>query len=120
MNDLATLPLFALPPMVTVPAYATLAERFEAFHALNPQVYDALRGMALQMKRRGMRRYSIKAMWEVLRFQGIAAHGDAYKLNNSFASAYARLLMEREPELDGFFEVRQSKFDDTAAARGAN
>lgn len=111
MNDLATLPLFALPPMVTVPSYATLQQRFEAFHAANPQVYDALRGMALAMKHRGMARYSVKALWEVLRFQAIATHGDAYKLNNSYASAYARLLMEREPELAGFFETRQSKFD---------
>lgn len=111
-HDLATLPLFALPPMVTVPAGVPLAQRFEAFHALNPRVYDALRGMALGMKRRGMRRYSIKALWEVLRFQAIATYGDAFKLNNSFTSAYARLLMEREPELEGFFETRASKFDE--------
>lgn len=112
MTDLTTLPLFALPPMVTVPAYATLQQRFEAFDALNPKVYDALRGMALAMRRRGITRYSIKAMWEVLRFQAVATYGDAYKLNNDYTALYARKLMTEVPELAGFFETRRSKADE--------
>lgn len=111
-DRLATLPLFALPPFVTVPAGAPLQQRFEAFHTLNPKVYDALRGMAVSMRRRGMRRYSIKALWEVLRFQAIATHGDEFKLNNDYTALYARKLMAEVPELAGFFETRRSKADD--------
>ena len=113
-EDLVTLPLFALPP-ISQPEHErgqTLAERFQAFHQANPHVYAALRGMALAMKRRGMAHYSIKAMWEVLRFQAIATHGDAYKLNNDYTAMYARKLMAEVPELDGFFETRKSKADD--------
>jgi hypothetical protein len=32
--------------------------------------------------------------------------GDDFKLNNNYHSRYARLIMEREPGLDGFFETR--------------
>ena len=31
-----------------------------------------------------------------------------FKLNNTYASFYARLLMEREPQLRGVFELRAS------------
>jgi len=32
---------------------------------------------------------------------------DAYKIPNDVTSRLARKLMEREPELDGFFELRE-------------
>jgi hypothetical protein len=84
----------------------TLEQRFEAFHAANPHVYDHLRRLALDARRKG-RQMGIKALYEVLRWQyAMATTDDDYKLNNSYTSFYARLLMEREPELAGYFETR--------------
>jgi len=88
----------------------SLAERFSAFHEANPHVYSGLRDLALQLKRRGRERYGLKGLFEILRWRHALETTDAdFKLNNSYTSLYARLLMANEPELDGFFEVRERK-----------
>jgi len=100
--------LFEVQP-ITSPqaAHGTPEERFKAFHEANPHVYQALRKLALQMRREGIRRYSMKGLFEVLRWQySLQTGGDDYKLNNYFTSFYARLLMASEPRLSGFFETR--------------
>lgn len=106
----AQLSLFDTRPLID-PDYhdgMSIEERFQAFHEANPHVYHALRKMALDLRRRGFRRYGIKALFEVLRFNhAIQTNGDAYKLNNNYTALYARLLMEREPHLRGFFETRK-------------
>lgn len=87
---------------------ATIEERFAAFHGRNPQVYRALRDMALEAKRRGNRQYGMKGLFEVLRWQhAMQTHGDPFKLNNNYTALYARLLMDNEPELADFFELRR-------------
>lgn len=83
----------------------TLDERFQAFHQANPHVLEELRKLALQAQSKGIRRVGIKMLWEVLRWRGMKTHGDAYCLNNSYTSRYARLL-ERDPALRGMFETR--------------
>lgn len=96
-------------PIVSVNAHGlTLEQRFYAFHQANPQVYARLRDLALASVRRG-RRFGIKALFEILRWQYAMQTDDPtsdYKLNNSYTSFYARLLMEREPELVDYFETR--------------
>lgn len=84
-----------------------LEQEFLDFHRSNPQVYEGLRRLALQLKRRGRRQYGIKSLIEALRWhQAMETTDPDYKLNNNWSSFYARLLMESEPELDGFFELR--------------
>jgi hypothetical protein len=106
--------LFELAPLVE-PDYehsSTLAERFAAFHEANPAVYDALRVLALRLRLLGVQKWSINGAFEVLRWQYVLqTRGDLYKLNNDFRAGYSRLLMEREPALAGFFEVRRSAAD---------
>jgi hypothetical protein len=86
---------------------------FLAFHEANPVVYAKLREFALQMKRSGRRHLGIAALFERLRWwSSYETVGDEYKLNNNFRAFYARMLMEREPELAGFFEIRRSVADD--------
>lgn len=89
----------------------SIVERFERFHSENPQVYAWLRHQALLLKKRGHHRYSIKTLLEVLRWRSdVRTDGrDGFKLNNDFTAYYARLLMQREPELAGFFETRRVK-----------
>ncbi|MCC6455179.1 MAG: hypothetical protein IT328_09580 [Caldilineaceae bacterium] len=88
---------------------ATIQERFESFHAHNPHVYAALRTLALQMLGNGVRAYGIKGLFEILRWQFSIQTGgkEEFRLSNDFTSRYARLLVELNPELDGFFTLRE-------------
>jgi hypothetical protein len=94
------------------PRGAGLEAKFWEFHTQNPDVYQKLRSLALQMRRRGVEQYSIKSLFEVLRWHHALTTNDpsGYKLNNNYTSFYARLLMEREPELEGFFELRSLRW----------
>ena len=92
-----------------VPAGATIEERFQAFHGANPHVYSNLARLCLRQRERGLRRWGIKAAFEILRFQALETAGEEYKLNNSYAPLYARLLVRRHPELREFFELRNRR-----------
>ncbi len=96
-----------LLPIQPVPKRPTIAESFQEFHTLNPHVYDILRREALLVKGAG-KRVSMKGLFEHLRWEYMVHtnHQD-YKLNNNYTAHYARMLMEREPELAGFFETRR-------------
>ena len=86
---------------------ATIQERFEAFHKSNPHVYAALRSLALQMLGSGVRQYGIKGLFEICRWQfALQTKGEPFRLCNTYSSRYARLLIDRNPELEGFFELR--------------
>jgi len=89
----------------------TIQERFEAFHDANPHIYRMLRALALGWVYAGRTHGSMKMFWETLRFQSgtVNSLGEPYKLNNDFTALYARLLMEREPALAGFFEIRERR-----------
>jgi hypothetical protein len=86
--------------------------RFLEFHEAHPEVYDALRRYAFRVMESGRKSYAIAAVWERLRwFWDFEREEDEEppKLNNDFRSRYARLLMAREPELSGLFELRALK-----------
>lgn len=87
---------------------ASIEERFDAFHRLNPHIYQMLRRAALQMKNAGHKRWSTRDAWGVLRWQHtvVTQSADGYKLNNDFTRPYAELLMQ-DPLLAGFFETRK-------------
>jgi hypothetical protein len=98
-------------PEIVAPQYekgATLKQRFWAFHFQNPHIYQALRKMALDLKRRGVKRCGIKMLYENLRYNyTVQTRGEPYKLSNNFHAFYARLIMGTTPELNGFFELRK-------------
>mgnify|MGYP000128870770 CR=1 FL=1 len=90
-----------------------LNAKFTAFDEANPHVYDALRDMALKLKRRGHKSYGIAALFETLRFhRALETTSDDFKLNHNYRALYARLLMAQEPELKGFFNTRRRRGDD--------
>ncbi len=116
-NPLAALPLFNLPP-IDLPKDArgqTRYERFVAFNAANPHVYETLREMALAAKRAGRQRGGVKAMLEALRWSSITTRGEDWKINNDFAPFYSRLLKKNNPELVDFFADRESEADNEPA-----
>jgi hypothetical protein len=89
-------------------------QRYEAFHYANPWVFDRLVDMARNLKRRGINHYGIAALWEVLRYDWTIMTEDPtskLKLNNDYKAFYARDIMARHPDLQGFFETRRSQAD---------
>lgn len=105
----------AKPRSSDIRDYVTAEERFMRFHDRNPALYAALRFFALGVVRAG-KRVGIKALierarWEVMLSTTPNDVLTRWKVNNSYAPAYARLLMEQEPELEGFFETRKAAVD---------
>lgn len=94
-------------------------EEARAFHALNPQVYEELRALALAAVRRGVK-VGIRCCWETARYnrqlQTTPVPGSKpttdIKLNDHYTAFFARELMAREPELAGVFEVRGGSAND--------
>jgi hypothetical protein len=85
-----------------------LRQRFWAFHEKNPHVYRLLREMALDLKRRGVKRSGIKMLYEKLRYDyTVQTTGEPYKLSNSFHAFYARLILATTPELGDFFQLKK-------------
>ena len=103
-----TQPTLDLTPL-DVPDYApelTIAERFDAFHEANPHVADALEALAAEWLARH-RKVGVKALAEAVRWRsGVETTGEPWRINNSFTSLYARLLLARHPEWAGRIETR--------------
>jgi hypothetical protein len=95
-------------------AKTKLAIKFELFHASNPQVYAALVSLARRFRAKNRSAQTgIKMLYEVLRWEYFLATDsqDEYKLSNSYTAFYARLIMQKEPDLDGIFNLKQSIAD---------
>ncbi len=89
----------------------TLQQRFLEFHRANPHVFEAFARAARSLKEGGRQRYGAKCIVERMRFHsGIVTEGGPFKLNNSFVSRLARLLLQEFPgEFDAFLELRALK-----------
>ena len=99
-----------LGPLFNVPAYrgGSPDARFLTFHEENPHVYRALVGKARELRAAGHRHYSIKGLYEALRFEySLRTKGEPVKLNNNYTAHYSRLIMAMEPDLKGFFSTRE-------------
>lgn len=91
------------------PRSGSIERDFWEFHQRNPHVYVRLVELAREARAAGARKLGIAQLFEVLRWTHSVATRDwsDFKLNNNYRSYYARLIMQREPELDGIFETRQ-------------
>lgn len=86
----------------------SIRERFTIFHNGNPKVYAEIVDIARQMRSRGVQKMGISLIFERLRWLHFieVQTAEGFKLSNDFRAEYARLIMSREPDLDGFFETR--------------
>jgi hypothetical protein len=102
----AELALFSIDP--------TTADRFDAFHQDNPHVYAALVRLAREwVARTGRRQLGMKALFERARWDLVIETSDPdFVLNNDYTAYYSRLIMAREPDLDGIFALRRSAADE--------
>ena len=84
-----------------------LHQAFLEYHAAHPGVYDLLVSLARCCRASGMTQYGIASLFERVRWHYHVDYGEGdFKLNNNHKAFYARMIMEREPDLRGFFETR--------------
>lgn len=100
---------------------ATIAQRFEQFHAENPHVYTTLVRLAREwIVQTGQHKLAIATLFERARWDIVISTNDPeFRLNNNFRAFYARLMMSQEPDLAGLFEVRVSEADEWIGRRTA-
>ena len=85
---------------------------FWAYHLAHPTVYRLLVRFAREWRsRRGpTATIGIKALWERVRWEvTVVRHDDDFKCNNNFHAFYARLIMDREPDLSDAFRLRRQR-----------
>jgi hypothetical protein len=88
----------------------SIQQQFDEFHAHNPWVYDELVILARRAHSRGAQKVGMKMLCEIVRWRRFMKTQDfnsGFKINNNYASRYARLISEREPDLAGIFETRE-------------
>lgn len=92
---------------------APITARFEQFHRDNPTVYLTLVRLAREwVQRTGRHKLGIATLFERARWEIALATSDPdWKLNNTYRAYYARLIMRREPDLAGLFDLRTSEAD---------
>jgi hypothetical protein len=100
-------------------AKLTTQERFELFHAANPHVYEMFVHFMKELLRRGHRRISPNFIVDRIRWEMMAptiatpgsgwhvAAGKPFKINDHFASRYARLVIKRHPAAAKVIELRE-------------
>lgn len=92
------------------PEGGRLERQFRQFHADNPHIYQKFVEYALFVKHSGRTRFSADAIFHRLRwFAAFETNDNAwggFKLNDHYTAYYARLAMENEADLEGFFETR--------------
>lgn len=102
------------PPPAREKELLTKMQRdFNRFHELNPGVYDELVKIAREAKAEGARKLGLRMCWETMRFRTKRylepedGRQNIYRLNDHYCPYYARLIMDREPDLNGVFNVRR-------------
>lgn len=90
----------------------SIQAHFEDFHHKNPQVYLWLVRFAREAMRAGRQKVGMSLLYERLRWEvylSTADHTTDFKLANNYRSRYSRLIMEQEPDLEGFITTRGLK-----------
>lgn len=90
-------------------------EQAAEFHRLNPKVYDLLVFYARQARDAGRRRVGIELLWNRMRwdFMVQTERTDEFKLNQNLKAWYARRILQLEPDLEGIFELRRRRGEET-------
>lgn len=81
-----------------------------------PEIPEDIRNdfekMALAIHAKGHERYSARTIVEHMRWHAHHDKGDRdFKLNDHWTPILSRYVMRRHPQLEGFFELRKSKYD---------
>lgn len=88
--------------------------RYEAWRQTSngQMIYAAVARAAMRLRRRGIKRYGVAALFEAARYTHALRAGvdaDGFKCNNNWRSRLVRELIVEYPELAGMFELRELK-----------
>ena len=90
----------------------SIAQRFAEFDAAHPEVYEAFKFFARQLRDAGRERGSAEQIIQRLRWDTSlrAARGEhELKINDHFRTMYARKLATEDSSFKAFFEFRQRR-----------
>lgn len=90
-------------------------DKFLLYHELNPHVYECLVELTRDLKNRGHQKLGINMISEVVRWlYGLTTTdpNSQFKISNDYRPYYARMIMEREPDLQGIFDLKRQFRED--------
>jgi len=90
---------------------------FKTYHLENPQIYKRFRELSYKMRRTKRKRYGARTIIEVIRWETDLRGAGDFKINNNYNALYARLLILKHPEFEGFFEIRDYDFENKRPQR---
>lgn len=77
------------------------------------EVKFLFRDRAFKVWEMGFDKYSAQAIIENIRWHQHVEQGNReFKINNNWTPVLSRWLMKRYPDMDGFFELRESAIDE--------
>ncbi|MFE6273971.1 hypothetical protein ACFVQ9_34860 [Streptomyces goshikiensis] len=106
MPTTMTVPLQERLPGLDAAIPVTITEQFNAYDAEHPWIYNTLESLVKRRLRTGATRVSVKALFEVLRWDtpdGVTG------LNNNFTALYARKLVHNNPQWADAFAMRRRR-----------
>jgi hypothetical protein len=88
-------------------------EKWQQFHAANPDVYKLFSKFAHHAIKKGHEHLSPQMIFERIRWETNVetVSDDGFKVNDAFAPFYSRLFSEEFPEHKDFFRKRKSGAD---------
>jgi hypothetical protein len=87
-----------------------LVERFLKYHGENPELYKMFEKFAFDAMRSGRKRFSIWMIANRIRWYSmIETTGKEFKVSNDYLACYARFLIWKHPEFEGFFQIKEMK-----------
>lgn len=91
--------------------YEELTEQFKEFHIKHPMVWELYQQFAFDRIKMGFKNYSSKGIFERIRWEIATPNTDPkdFKLNNNYTAFYARWFMQKFPEHEGFFRLRDQQ-----------
>lgn len=101
--------MIAAPDSVFDGIARNVLDAFDRFHAANPHVFELFKQFARQKRGQGCERFGAKAVMERIRWElDVGTTDEQFKINNNYASCYARLLIQEDPTFAAFFQLRRS------------
>jgi hypothetical protein len=84
-------------------------DNFDVYNKENPDIYSLFEKYAMEASKHRSK-YSAKIIFHIIRWNTMLSGKDSeYKIDDGWISHYARLFMDKHPELNGFFETRTRK-----------
>ncbi len=85
-----------------------LLKTFREWHVFNPHVYELFLKYSLEAKNSGRTRFSGWLIANRIRwYTTIETKGDDFKLSNDFIALFTRLVIYKNPQLEGLFQLKK-------------